>query len=29
MAEEMEALIELVTGESPSIESARSFRFPD
>ena len=29
MAEEMEALIELVTGEAPSLESARSFRFPD
>ena len=29
MAEEMEALIELVTGESPSLETARSFRFPD
>jgi hypothetical protein len=29
MAEEMEALIELVTGEAPSLETARSFRFPD
>jgi hypothetical protein len=29
MAEEMEAMIELVTGESPSLESARSFQFPD
>lgn len=29
MAEEMEAMIELVTGETPSLESARSFRFPD
>lgn len=29
MAEEMEALIGLVTGEAPSLESARSFRFPD
>ena len=29
MAEEMEALIELVTGDSPSIEAARSFQFPD
>jgi hypothetical protein len=26
---EMEALIEVVTGESPSFEAARSFRFPD
>lgn len=29
MAGEMEAMIELVTGESPSLESARTFRFPD
>jgi len=29
MAEEMEAMIELVTGESPSTEAARTFRFPD
>ena len=29
MAEEMEALIELVTGEAPSLEAARTFRFPD
>jgi len=29
MAEEMEAMIELVTGEAPSLETARSFRFPD
>ena len=29
MAEEMEALIELVTGEAPSLETARTFRFPD
>jgi hypothetical protein len=29
MAGEMAAMIELVTGESPSIESARSFKFPD
>lgn len=29
MAEEMEDLIELVTGEAPSLESARSFQFPD
>ena len=29
MAEEMEALIELVTGEAASLEAARSFRFPD
>jgi hypothetical protein len=29
MAEEMEALIELVTGGAPSLETARSFRFPD
>ena len=29
MAEEMEALIELVTGDAPSLETARTFRFPD
>ena len=29
MAEEMEAVIELVTGEAPSVEAARTFRFPD
>jgi hypothetical protein len=29
MAGEMEAMIELVTGEGPSLESARTFRFPD
>jgi hypothetical protein len=29
MAAEMEAMIELVSGESPSLESARTFRFPD
>lgn len=29
MAEEMEALIELVTGESPSPQTAQTFRFPD
>lgn len=29
MAEEMEAMIELVTGESPTAEAARTFRFPD
>jgi hypothetical protein len=29
MAEEMEAMIELVTGESPSAEAARAFQFPD
>lgn len=29
MASEMEALIELVTGESPTPETARTFRFPD
>ena len=29
MAEEMEALIELVTGEAPSLDTARTFRFPD
>lgn len=29
MAEEMEALIELVTGEAPSLDATRSFRFPD
>lgn len=29
MAEEMEAMIELVCGEAPSLEAARTFRFPD
>lgn len=29
MAAEMEAMIELVTGDSPSDEAARTFRFPD
>jgi hypothetical protein len=29
MAAKMEAMIELVTGEPPSAESARTFRFPD
>lgn len=29
MASEMEALIGLVTGETPTSESARTFRFPD
>lgn len=29
MAEEMEAMIELVTGDSPSAEATRTFRFPD
>ncbi|MDH3271275.1 MAG: hypothetical protein OEN56_08090 [Gemmatimonadota bacterium] len=29
IASEMEALIELVTGEAPTPASARSFRFPD
>jgi hypothetical protein len=29
LAEEMEAMIELVTGESPSAEAARTFQFPD
>lgn len=29
MAEEMEALIELVTGEAASLAAARSFKFPD
>jgi len=29
MAAEMEAMIELVTGESPSAQAARTFRFPD
>ncbi|MDX1493159.1 MAG: hypothetical protein R3253_03725 [Longimicrobiales bacterium] len=29
MASEMEALIELVTGEAPTAETARTFRFPD
>jgi len=28
-AEEMEAIIELVTGDSPSPEAVRTFRFPD
>jgi hypothetical protein len=29
MAEEMEAMLELVTGGSPSAEAARTFQFPD
>jgi len=29
MAAEMEALIELVTGEAPDAETARAFRFPE
>jgi hypothetical protein len=29
MASEMEALLELVTGEPPTAEAIRSFRFPD
>jgi hypothetical protein len=29
LAEEMEAIIELVTGTAPSHESVRTFRFPD
>ena len=29
LAAEMEAMIELVTGETPSAEAARTFRFPD
>lgn len=29
MAAEMEAMIELVTGDAPSDEAAHSFRFPD
>jgi hypothetical protein len=29
IAAEMEAMIELVTGEAPSEEAARTFRFPD
>lgn len=29
LASEMEAMIELVTGEAPTTEAARSFRFPD
>jgi hypothetical protein len=29
MAEEMEAMIELVAGGSPSAEAARTFQFPD
>lgn len=29
IAAEMEAMIELVTGEAPSVEAARTFRFPD
>lgn len=29
LASEMEALIELVTGDRPTSESARTFRFPD
>lgn len=29
MAAEMEALIELVTGDAPDTETARSFRFPE
>jgi hypothetical protein len=29
LGSEMEAVIELVTGETPSAEAVRSFRFPD
>ena len=29
LASEMEAMIELVTGEAPTEEAARTFRFPD
>jgi hypothetical protein len=29
IATEMEAMIELVTGEAPSAEAVRTFRFPD
>jgi hypothetical protein len=29
MAEEMEDMVELVTGEAPSAETARTFKFPD
>lgn len=29
LASEMEAMIELVTGEAPTREAARTFRFPD
>jgi hypothetical protein len=29
IASEMEALVELVTGEAPTLETSRTFRFPD